>query len=82
MYEENSGKLYLITTCSIKPFQELFASYGQQDQGYPEWPQAFLGDGRVHVTKYKKYLMSPPEDATVNEKSGKATASMAADRPR
>lgn len=67
MYAEHKGKLYLITTCSIKPFQELFVAYGRQEQGYPEWRQAFLGDGREQVTKYRKYLMSPPEDATVNE---------------
>ena len=66
-YEEYNGKLYLVTTCSIKPFQELFASYGQANEGFPEWPQGFLGDGRVLVTKYREYLMSPPEDADSDE---------------
>lgn len=66
-YEEYSGTLYLVTTRSIKPFQELFASYDREDEGFPEWPQVFLGDGRVLVTKYKEYLMSPPEDADSDE---------------
>lgn len=66
-YEEHNGKLYLVTTRSIKPFQELFASYNREDEGFPEWPQAFLGDGRVLATKYREYLMSPPEDADGDE---------------